>query len=294
MNEYILSCGSTVDLTEEHLAKRNINVLHFHYRLGDVDYSDDFGKSLSYSELYKALSEGKNARTSQINTEEYIEAFTPILKAGNDIVHIELSSGISGSYQSALRAKDTLKELFPEREVYIVDSLAASSGFGLLVDLAADYRDQGHSAKEVAEYVENKRQHIHHLFFSTDLTQYIKGGRVSAAAGLFGTILHICPLLYVNPEGKLIPEKKLMGKKRAMSELLKEMKERALAHENYSGKCYLCNSDCEADAIEMKRLIEENFANLKGKCQIFNIGATIGCHSGKGTVAVFFEGEKRV
>ena len=294
MENYILGCGSTVDLNEKHLKERNIEVLSFHFRLGDKDYDDDFGKSLAYKDLYATMNKGVPVKTSQTTAGEYEDAFTPYLEKGFDIVHVTLSSGISGSYESCLIAKKNLEEKFPERKVYVVDSLCASSGYGMLMDLAADYHDEGHSAAELKDYLDGIKLHLHHLFYSMDLTAYVRGGRISAAAGVIGSLLRICPLMYVNPEGKLIIKKKLIGKKRAVAELISEMLKNAENGENYDGPCYLCNSECIEDANYTVSEIEKNFPALKGKCKIYDIGATIGCHTGTGTVAVFFLGKERV
>lgn len=293
MSDYILGCGSTVDLNESHLKERNIEVLPFHFRLGEKDYDDDFGKSLAYKTLYAEMAKGVPAKTSQTTAGEYEEAFAPFLEKGLDVVHVTLSSGISGSYESCLIAKKTLEEKFPGRKVYVVDSLCASSGYGMLMDLAADYRDEGKTAAELAEYLEKVKHKIHHLFYSMDLSAYVRGGRVSAAAGILGSLLKICPLLYVSPEGKLVIKKKLIGKKRAVAELINEMLKNADDGENYDGPCYLCNSECIEDANYTAKELKKAFPKLKGKCKIFDIGATIGCHTGRGTVAVFFLGTPR-
>lgn len=293
MSDYILGCGSTVDLNESHLKERDIEVLPFHFRLGEKDYDDDFGKSLAYKTLYAEMAKGVPAKTSQTTAGEYEEAFTPFLEKGLDVVHVTLSSGISGSYESCLIAKKNLEEKFPGRKVYVVDSLCASSGYGMLMDLAADYRDEGKTAAELAEYLEKVKHKIHHLFYSMDLSAYVRGGRVSAAAGILGSLLKICPLLHVSPEGKLVIKKKLIGKRRAVSELISEMLKNADDGENYDGPCYLCNSECIEDANYTAKEVEKAFPKLKGKCKIFDIGATIGCHTGTGTVAVFFLGTPR-
>ena len=294
MQNYILGCGSTVDLNEKHLKDRDIEVLPFHFRLGERDFSDDFGKSLAYKDLYAAMASGVPVKTSQTTAGEYEEAFRPYLESGKDVVHVTLSSGISGSYESCLLAKKTLEEEFPDRRVYVIDSLCASSGYGLLMDIAADYRDEGHTAAELAEYIGKTKLRVHHLFYSMDLSAYVRGGRISQTAGILGSLLRICPLLYVSPEGKLVIKKKLIGKKRAVAELISEMLKNADGGENYDGPCYLCNSECIEDANYTVGEIEKNFPALKGKCKIFDIGATIGCHTGTGTVAVFFLGTPRI
>ena len=289
MSNYVLGCGSTVDLNEQHLKERNVDVLPFHFRLGEKDYDDDFGKSIAYKDLYAEMAKGTPAKTSQTTAAEYEEKFAPVLEKGLDVVHVTLSSGISGSYGSCLIAKKTLEEKFPGRKVYVIDSLCASSGYGMLIDLAADYRDEGHSAAELADYIEKTKLRIHHLFYSMDLSAYVRGGRVSQAAGIIGSLLRICPLLYVSAEGKLLIKKKLIGKKRAISELIAEMKDNAANGTNYDGPCYVCHAACEDDAKSVVTEIEKVFPSLKGKCVISEIGPTMGAHCGASTVAVFFE-----
>ena len=147
MNQYILSCCSTADLTLEHFQQRDIHYVCFHYSLNGNTYPDDLGQSMSFDAFYQALRDGAQTKTSQVNVQEFISYFTPFLQSGMDIVHITLSSGISGVYNAACVAKSELEEMFPQRKIYIVDSLGASSGYGLLMDRLADLRDQGYSAQ---------------------------------------------------------------------------------------------------------------------------------------------------
>ena len=143
MKEYILSCCSTADLPAEHFSKRGIFYACFHYELDGREYVDDLGKSMSFEHFYQAMTDGADTKTSQINTTEFIDYFEPFLKADKDVLHLCLSSGISGVINSAMGAKEILAEKYPDRTIYIVDSLAASSGFGLLMDRLADLRDEG-------------------------------------------------------------------------------------------------------------------------------------------------------
>ncbi len=293
MGNYVLSCCSTSDLTEQHLKDRDIHYISFHFSIDGQKYSDDFGKTISYDEFYKKMVNGSVMKTSQVNIDEYEEYFIPFLEQGMDILHVTLSSGISGSYNSARIAAEDLSEKFPERKIYIVDSLGASSGYGLLMDKAADLRDAGMNIDQLRDWLVENRLRVHHWFFSTDLTFYIKGGRVSKTAGLFGTILKICPLLNMSEDGRLIPRKKVRGKAAVINEIVARMEENADNGLNYDGKCYMCHSDCLDDAEKVASLIEERFHNLNGKVEIYNIGTVIGSHTGPGTVAVFFWGKKR-
>ena len=293
MNDYILSCCSTADMTKEHFQKRNISYICFHFELDGKPYLDDLGESIAFDKFYQAMVDGAETKTSQINAEEFMEYFEPFLKEGKDIVHLTLSSGITGVYNSACIAREELLEKYPDREIYIVDSLAASSGYGLLMDRLADLRDEGMSAKDLAAWAEENKLKLHHWFFSSDLTFYVKGGRVSKTSGFVGNLLNICPLLNVSFEGKLIPRYKIRTKKKAIAAIVDKMVEFAENGTDYNGKCYISNSACLEDAREVARLVEERFPHLNGSVEINSIGTTIGSHTGPGTVALFFWGSKR-
>lgn len=292
-NNYVLSCCSTVDISKEHLESRDIKYACFHYFLDGKEYSDDLGQSMSFEKFYGAMAGGADTKTSQINTAEFIDYFEPFLKEGKDVLHIAFSSGLSGTYNSATIAASELREKYPERKLTVVDSLAASSGYGLLMDMAADLRDSGMSMDDLCIWIIENRLKIHHWFFSTDLTFYVKGGRVSKAAGWFGTALKICPLLNVSHEGKLIPREKIRTKKKVIAAIAEKMAEFAEGREDYSGKCFISHSACEEDARAVADLIEEKFPKMNGKVIINSIGTVIGSHTGPGTVALFFAGDKR-
>lgn len=294
MSNYVLSCCSTADLSAEHFKSRDISYICFHYSLDGVQYPDDLGQTIPFDEFYQAMVDGADTQTSQVNVDEYNDYFTPFLEEGRDIVHLTLSSGISGSYNSACIAADMLREKYPERKIYIIDSLAASSGYGLLMDKLADLRDEGMSADELAAWAEDNKLNLRHWFFSSDLTFFVKGGRVTKASGWFGTVLKICPLLDVSVTGSLIPRFKIRGKEKVIKEIEKKMEEQALDRLDYSGKCYISNSNCYDDARAVADIIESRFPKLNGKVQIYSVGTTIGSHTGPGTVALFFWGDKRV
>lgn len=291
---YVISCSSTCDLNNEHLKERNIVYIPFHYQMNGQPQLDDMGASLSMEDFYSAMDQGADTRTSQINVEEYVSFFEQFLAKGYDLLHVDLSSGISGTINSARLAQENLKEKYPERKIIVIDSLAASSGFGLLMDEIADRRDEGMSLEEVAAWAEENKLYVHHWFFSTDLKFYIKGGRISKTAGMFGSLLNICPLLNVDYLGRLIPRDKIRTKKKVIHAIVNRMEEHAKDGRNYSGKVYISQSRCYEDAKAVADLIEERFPNTKGKVKIFWIGPTIGSHTGPGTVALFFMGDKRI
>jgi len=294
MSDYVLSCCSTADLSKEHFDKRGISYIYFHYSLDGKEYYDDLGQSMDFEEFYKKMDAGADTRTSQINAEEFEEYFKKILDEGKDILHLSLSSGISGVVNSAMIAKDKLSEEYPDRKIYVVDSLAASSGYGLLMDKLADLKDEGKSLDEVYDFAVKNRLRLQHWFFSSDLKFFIKGGRISKTAGLVGSMLNICPLMNVDFEGKLIPREKIRTKKKVIRQIVEKMKENAEGGLDYSGKCYISQSACIEDAREVASLIESEFKNLDGKVLINYIGTTIGSHTGPGTVALFFWGSERV
>lgn len=293
MGDYIISCCSTADLTKEHFEKKNIHYICFHYELDGKQYSDDLGQTMSFDEFYQAMRDGADTKTSQINASEFEEYFESFLQQGKDILHICLSSGITGVFNSANVAKEMLQERYPERKICIVDSLSASSGFGLLMDKMADLRDEGKSIEELYAWVNENKLKLHHWFFSTDLTFFVKGGRISKTAGFFGSMLSICPLLNVDSHGKLVPRYKIRTKRKAIEAIVKQMETYAEDGLDYSGKCYISQSDCREDAQEVAKLIEERFPKLNGKVLINDIGTTIGSHTGPGTVALFFWGTER-
>lgn len=291
---YILSCCSTADLSREHFESRDIHYICFHFFLDGKAYKDDLGESIPFDKFYAAMANGADTRTSQINTDEFIAYFTPFLEEGKDILHVSLSSGISGVSNSATLAAKELSEKYPERKILIVDSLGASSGYGLIMDKLADLRDEGRSIDEVYNWAMANRLRLHHWFLSIDLTFYVKGGRISKAAGWFGTVMNICPLLNMDNLGRLIPRYKIRGKKKVLNAIVDKMIEHAENGLDYSGKCYISESACMDDARYVADKVEAAFPHLNGKVLINSIGTTIGSHTGPGTVALFFWGDERV
>lgn len=293
MANYVLSCCSTADLSQEHFRDRDIHYVCFHYYLNGKPYVDDLGQSMPFDKFYQAMVDGAETSTSQVNADEFEAFWQPYLEKGLDVVHITLSSGISGVINSANLAKEHMEAKFPERKIYVVDSLGASSGYGLLMDKLADLRDEGMSAADLAAWATEHRLELHHWFFSTDLTFYIKGGRVTKTAGFFGQLLGICPLLNMDDAGRLIPREKVRSKRKVIKRIVEMMEAHAQDGLDYDGKCYISMSACMEDAKAVAELVEQSFPKLNGKVLINNIGTTIGSHTGPGTVALFFWGDKR-
>lgn len=293
MANYVLSCCSTADLSPEHFASRNIHYICFHYQLNGTDYLDDLGQSVPFDKFYQSMVDGAQTRTQQVNADEYQAYFASFLDQGLDVLHLTLSSGISGTYNSACIAKANLEAIYPGRRIIIIDSLAASSGYGLLMDRLADLRDEGYSLDEAAAWAESHKRELHHWFFSSDLTFYIKGGRISKTSGFVGKLLNICPLLNVSHDGRLTPREKIRTKRKVIAAIVERMAQHAQGGKDYSGKCYVCHSACYEDARAVADLVEARFPHLNGRVEINNVGTTIGSHTGPGTVALFFWGDER-
>ncbi|KXL53765.1 fatty acid-binding protein [Anaerotignum neopropionicum] len=293
MFNYVLTCCSTADMPYDYFKKRNIPFVCFHCILDGEDYLDDLGQTISFEEFYGRIAAGSMPTTSQVNVGQYMDFFEPFLKAGKDILHISFSSGLSGSYNSATIAKEELLSRYPDRKILIVDSLGASSGYGLLTDMAADMRDNGVVFEEVYDWLQENKLNVHHWFFSTDLSHYKRGGRISAASAAVGTLLGICPLLNMSYDGKLTPCKKIRSKKHVIKEIVNIMEIHAKDGIDYTGKCFISNSACYEDARKVADLVEERFPLLNGHVMINSVGTVIGSHTGPGTVALFFLGGRR-
>lgn len=294
MSNYILSCCSTADLTQEQFDARDIHYVCFHFQLDDKVYPDDLGKSISFEDFYKAMENGADTKTSQVNVDEFIEYFTPFLEDGKDILHLSLASGISGVYNSACVARNVLAEKYPDRKIIVIDSLNACSGYGLFMDKLADLRDEGMDIDTLAKWAEDNKLKMHTWIFTTDLKYLVRGGRVSKTSGFVGNMLSICPVINLNVEGKLIPRMKVRTKKKVLQAVADKMKELAQDRENYSEKCYIAHAACYEDAQALADIVEAAFPKMNGKVQINNIGTVIGSHTGPGTVVLFFWGDERV
>lgn len=293
MNKYILSCCSTADMPKEFYKEKDVKYICSNFTLDGKNYKDDLGDSMPIDEFFDRMKKGAMPTTSQINEDEYSQYFRNFLEEGLDILHICLSGGISGTVNSLKIAVDSLIEEYPDRKILFIDSFQASMGFGLLADMLADKKNEGASIDELYDYGLKLRDNINAYFFSTDLSSYLRGGRISKTAFTVGKILNICPLIYINAEGKLIPIEKVRTKKKVMERIVEKMQENALNGADYDGKCFISHSACYEDARKVADMIEERFPKMKEKVKINSIGTVIGAHTGVGTVAVFFVGGAR-
>ena len=291
--KFTLSCCSTVDLPYSYMESRDIPVLFYTYVVDGVEYDDDMGRDPeALPRFYRFLEEGKLPQTSQINVAAYMDFFEKLLQKG-DLLHIAFTSGQSGSVHNAFLAAEELRQKYPDRKLIVIDSLCSSSGYGLLVDSAADMRDAGRSIDEVAQWVLDNRNTVHHQFFSSNMTQFRRTGRVSGAAATVATVLNICPIMRLDDTGSIKAYSKVRGKRKAVETTVDTMEQCARGGRDYGDKCFVCHSRCPEDARMLIDAIEERFPKLRGRVRLCDIGTIIGSHAGPGTVAVFFYGNER-
>ena len=240
-------------------------------------------------EMFAGLRAGEEATTSAANPQNWEEAIAPVLEQGDDALVLAFSSGLSTTYQSAVIAASELMERFPGRTVKVVDTLCASLGQGLLVYYACQKRDAGMSLQELTDWCETNKYNLCHWFTVDDLMCLKRGGRVSAATALVGTMLQIKPVLHVDNEGHLINMAKVRGRKASIAALAKKMGETMLPGENDT--VFICHGDCLEDAEQLAQMVKEQYG-VKDVL-IYYVGAVIGSHSGPGTLALFFMGKER-
>lgn len=288
MREFKLITDSCCDLSSEMIQKYNIGYLGLVCNIDGKEIVEDFGESLSYKEFYKKLSNGSMATTGQVNPQRFYDEFEKYVKDGIDVLYIGFSSALSGTYNSALMAKEELLEKYPNARIEVVDSKAASCGQGFLVYLAAKYKEQGKTIDEVKEYVMDNRKKLYHFFSVDDLKHLERGGRIGKGTAVVGNMLNIKPVLYVNEKGELKSLTKVRGKKKVVRELVRNMEENIDGNE--LDTVFISHS--ESDLVDdLCNLIKEKF---KVKEIIINyIGVVIGSHTGQGTIAVYFIGKEK-
>ena len=287
MPNYQIVTDSCCDLLPEMYDQLNLTLvplsMEFQGKIVD-DRSDD-----SLKEVYAALRAGEAAKTSAVNPDRWMGVIEPVLAAGQDALVLAFSSGLSTTYQSAVIAADELREKYPERTIYVVDTLCASLGQGLLVWYACKKRDEGMSLEELHTWAEENKFHLCHWFTVDDLMYLKRGGRISAATAVLGTMLSVKPVLHMDDEGHLINMFKVRGRKAALEAIADKLGELGKGYDNST--VFICHGDCLEDARYVEKLVREKY----GVKDVFinYTGAVIGSHSGPGTVSVFFMGEHR-
>lgn len=284
---YTLFCDTTCDLPEERLAKMDCKLLPLQFEIDGQTYTN---ADISMEEFYKRMREDAVTKTSQISVGVCEDAFEEEIKQGRDVLYLAFSSGLSGTYNCALTARDSLLERYPDAKIVIVDSLSASSGEGLLLIYAEEKKREGMSIDQLASWIEVNRFHICHVFTVDDLKYLFRGGRVSRAAALAGTVLGIKPVLNVDNDGHLIPQDKVRGRKQSINRLGEMIKARRGSCENRI--VTMSHGDCIEDARYAEKMMKEIFGEDTEVVMAYT-GPVIGAHSGPGTLALFFMGDYR-
>lgn len=287
MSEYVITVNSTVDLPKEWLEERHVPVFPLKYTIEDQTYEDMSG--LSSKEFFQKLREGKMAVTTQINPEQAKEEFEPLLKEGKDILHLGFSSGLSGTYNSMRIAAEELKEQYPDRKLIVIDTLCACLGEGLLLYYALKKKSEGMGIDELAKWVEENKLHICHNVTVDDLNHLHRGGRISKATAVVGTMVKIKPIIHMDNQGKLQVIGKERGRKKSLNKIVEMSAEQAKGWEN--DIIMITHGDCLEDAEYVAKLVRERMGI--DNILINNIGTVIGSHTGPGVVAVFCMGSHR-
>lgn len=263
--------------------------MYLSYSMDGKNYTH--GNFLPEHEFYEAMRNGSMPTTAQVNPENAKALLEPYLKEGKDILHIAFSSALSGTYNSSRIAAEELMEDYPDRKIIVVDSLGASLGQGLLVYLAQEKKEQGEDMETVAKWAEENRLHMVHLFTVNDLNHLYRGGRISRTTAVVGSMLNIKPVLHVDNDGKLTAIGKVRGRKKSLQELIKLMDEKIGSYHDTCHTIFISHGDCEEDANYVAEKVKEKY---QINTIIMNqVGATIGAHSGPGTMALFFVGDER-
>ncbi|MEQ0488572.1 DegV family protein [Anaerococcus murdochii] len=293
MSDFILSASSTVDIPREVLEKENIKWIGFPFQIDDVDYIDDLGLTVKLNDFYQKLNDGAIARTSQITYIKYIEFFEKLLEEDKDILHVTLSSGLTGGVQQAYMAQEKLEEKYPDRKIYILDSLTATSCEGLFVLGLNEMRKEGFSIEEVYNWGMENRYKVNSIFFTSDLTYLVRGGRVSKAAGSFGNLLNICPIMDTNTKGEIVVRDKIRTKKKAMKALVNKISDRLIRDFPYKNEIYIVHAYAPEDAEDLRERLLDELDDYSGEIKIYEIGTTVGSHVGPGLVGAGFWGKEK-
>lgn len=290
MERYVIFADSGCDIAVPVLADKGVRHINLTFSFEGESWNTAHTKEdVDAKDFYDAMRAGRVARTSAINIEEFKSVFAKEFEKGNDIFYLAFSSGLSSTFSAALAASEELKEDYPDRRAVICDSLSASAGYGLLLYLAVRKKNAGADIDELKAYCEGVRLNICHWFTVDDLVYLKRGGRVSAATALAGTVLGIKPILHVDDDGHLINVSKVRGRKAAIKALADKLGE--FRDETIGGDVFISHADCRNDANELAHMIEERYGAVPEL--ITRIGPVIGAHSGPGTLAVFFLGQKR-
>ena len=289
MGKYVIMTDSSCDLSEEYIKEHGLDVLNLLYNMDGTIYGED--KTMDIKEFYAKMRNGSMPTTMAVNPEEVADAMRRHLEQGEDILYIAFSSGLSASCQNAVLGANDVRDDFPDRKIIVVDSLCASMGQGLFVHYALKRQAEGMSLEENAKWLEDHKLNICHQFTVDDLHHLHRGGRVSKATAILGTMINVKPVLHVDDEGKLISLYNVRGRKKSLQALVTNMEKTIGGFENENDDIFISHGDCMDDVLYLEKLIEEKFG--KKNFYVNYVGAVIGAHSGPGTMALFYLGNKR-
>ena len=290
MSEYVLITDSSADLSQEMVQELGVTVLPLSFTIqGKVYRNYPDNREMDLPLFYDMLRAGELATTSAVNVAEYTQAVEPILQEGKDVLILAFSSGLSSTYQASVLAAGELREKYPDRKIYTVDTLCASLGQGLLVYLAAQEQRKGKSIEEVRDWAEETKLHLCHQFTVDDLHFLKRGGRISATTAVVGSMLQIKPVLHVDNEGHLINIGKARGRQASLKALVDKM-EKTVTEEGRK-TVFISHGDCRKDAVTVADMVRERFGTQD--IRINFVGPVIGAHSGPGTLALFYLGTER-
>lgn len=289
MSDFKIITNTTADLPLDYVKENNLGLAVFNYTIKNETYNRE--RELDWKEFYKLMRDGNMPATSQVNPEELAELFKEYLKESKELLYICFSSGLSGTYNNACLAAETVMEENPDSRIVVVDSLAASMGEGLLVHKAVALKKAGKSLDETAAWLEENKLHLVHVFTVDDLNHLYRGGRVSRTAAIVGTMVGIKPVLHVDNEGHLVPIQKVRGRKKSLHALVDYMEEKMGRYREENDIVFISHGDALEDAESVRDEVKRRFGIES--FLINHIGPTIGAHSGPGTVTLFFMGESR-
>ncbi len=291
MADYVISTDTSCDFPLEYVQEHQLPLVTLFYSIDGVSGSNGCPNAEELKNFYDKMRAGAQTKTQQASIEDTEQVFREVAQQGKDLLHIAFSSGLSGTANAARLAAENIMEEFPDRKIVVIDSLCASLGQGLLVDYAIRQREQGKTLEETAQWVQEHIQNLCHLFTVEDLKYLQRGGRISKTTALVGTMIGIKPVLHVDEEGKLVPIAKVRGRKASVQALVQKMEENIGSFRQQKQTIFISHGDCLEDAKALAQMVKEKFGY--DDFLINNVGPTIGSHSGPGTLALFFLGEKR-
>lgn len=289
MKKFILSTESTSDLPQSYLSEHEVFCYEMAGNVGDTEFGGQSGNVLDIKDFFNRMRNGEKTMTTQVNlveAESFLESF---LKEGKDVLHLAFSSGLSGTYNNFVAAAEKLNAKY-NNKVLVVDSRAASLGQGLFVHFVNKKAEEGVSLQEAYDYALSVRDDVCHYFVVDDLDYLYRGGRVKKSAAIIGTMLRIKPVLHVDLEGRLIPLKKVMSRRKSLNALVDYMQEK---FDGWSDDVFISHGDCLEEAQYVAKLVTEKLGIPSDKIMLNHLGPVIGSHSGPGTVALFFHGKNK-